>query len=190
MKWRYCSPSTDQVSPTRPTRSEARCEHLTHRRGQRSMSTDGQFWVSVNTGTRRPSTGSGAPTVTIGSRCATGPTCGPGSGIESAGQAPKLGRAVSRGAGLRMRRARSRPFESADSRPIRGPSARHAVYVAYMAPRAQYVRPSRLSSGSRGSGGSGKPVSPLFSTTGRSPNPTLSAINNSFQVNNLQSANG
>lgn len=50
-----------------------------------------------------------------------------------------------------------------------------AIYIVYMASRAQYVRLPGPLSGSSGSGGSGNPVSSLFSTGGRSPNPTLSA---------------
>jgi hypothetical protein len=50
-----------------------------------------------------------------------------------------------------------------------------AIYESYMAPRAQYVRLPGPLSGSSGSGGSRSPVSSLFSTGGRSPNPTLSA---------------
>jgi hypothetical protein len=84
----------------------------------------------------------------------------------------------------------SEAFVGLFSRRRRQHPTRPAVYVAYMAPRAQYVRPPRLSSGSGGSRGSSNPVSPLFSTCGRSPNPTLSDINKSFQVNDLQSANG
>jgi hypothetical protein len=50
-----------------------------------------------------------------------------------------------------------------------------AIYISYMAPRAQYVRLPGPFSVSGGSGGRRNPVSPLFSTGGRSPNPTLSA---------------
>ena len=60
-----------------------------------------------------------------------------------------------------------------------------AIYISYMAPRAHYVRLPRRLSGSSGSGGSGIPLSSLFSTRGRSPNPTLSAKSRSFRINHL-----
>jgi hypothetical protein len=66
----------------------------------------------------------------------------------------------------------------------------HAVYKWDRAPRAQYVRLPGPLSVSSGSGGSRTPLNSLFSTGGRSPNPTLSAINKPWQVKNLQSLNG
>ncbi len=69
-------------------------------------------------------------------------------------------------------------------------AARVAMYDTYMAPRAQYVRLPRPLSGSSGSGGSRNPVSSLFSTGGRSPNPTLSAKSRSFLFNNLARRSG